>query len=252
MIILYFTATGNCMYASKKIGGDIYSIPKMVKEESYVFEDDAIGLVFPDYGLCVPPYVREFIDKVQLKCDYLFAVITYGFFSGGVVTNLIEIADKNKMKFSYINKLKMVENYLPGFEMKKEKQKEKKYKIDDNLNRIAADIKARKKWICHDSWLGRFLTKNHQKSYGYNIGTGETTKYHIEESCKGCGICEEVCPMDNIIIQNGKPVFTDRCCSCLACIHNCPENAIHMDGEKSRERYRNTNISLKEIIHSNR
>lgn len=252
MTILYFTATGNCLYVSKKLGGTLYSIPQMVKKNKYVFEDDTIGLVFPNYGLCVPPYISEFLSKAKLKCSYLFAIITYGFFSGGAVTNLLEIADANNIKFSYVNKLKMVENYLPGFEMKKEKQKEQKKNMDDNVNRIIMDITSKKQWIHHDSWMDKILTKNHQKSYGYNIGIGETTKYRIEDNCKECSVCEWVCPMDNITIQNGKPVFSDRCCSCLACIQNCPKNAIHMIGEKSGERYRNKNVFLNEIIESNR
>lgn len=252
MTVLYFTATGNCLYVAKKIGGNLYSIPWVVKNEKYVFEDDAIGLVFPDYGLCVPPYIHEFINKVQFKCNYLFAVITYRFFYGGATNHLLEIAEERNLRFTYVNKLKMVENYLPGFEMEKEKQKERKKNVEVNLNEIISDIKERKQWIYRDSWLNKFLTKNHQKSYGYDIGIGETKKYHIENTCKGCKICKQVCPMDNISFNSGKPVFGKRCCSCLACIQNCPEKAIRMDGEKSTERYRNPNISLDEIINSNK
>lgn len=252
MTILYFTATGNCLYVAKKIGGNLYSIPQMVKNYKYSFEDDAIGFVFPDYGLCVPPYICEFLNKAQFKCSYLFAVITYGFFSGGAANHLISIADERNIRFSYVNKLKMVENYLPGFEMQKEKQKEKKKNIDGNLHEIISDINERKQWIYHDSLLDKFLTKNHQKNYGYDIGIGGTKKYHIEAACKGCKVCEQVCPMDNITMDKGKPVFGERCCSCLACIQNCPEKAIRMDDEKSRERFRNPNIRLDEIITSNR
>jgi len=252
MTILYFTATGNCLHVAKKIGGKLYSIPQMEKNNQYMFEDESIGLVFPDYGLCVPPYINEFLHKVQFKCNYLFAVITYGFFSGGVTNHLLDIADERNIGFSYVNKLKMVENYLPGFEMQKEKKKEKKKNIDENLKKIISDITKRKLWICQDSWLSKILTQVHQKSYGYDIGIGETKKYHIEDACKECKICEQVCPMNNISIENGKPVFSNRCCSCLSCIQNCPEKAIRIDGEKSIERYRNSDIGLDEIIASNR
>lgn len=251
MKVLYFTATGNCLYVAKKIGGSLYPIPQMIKNEKFTFEDDEIGIVFPDYGLCVPPYINEFLNKAKFNCNYLFAIITYGFFSGGAVNHLVEISTEKNINFSYINKLKMVENYLPGFEMKKEIQKEEKKHIDENLQQIISDIKERKQWIYHDSWLDKFLTKSHLKNYGYHIGIGETKKYHIENTCKGCGVCEEVCPMDNISLKNGKPVFGTYCCSCLACIQNCPQKAIGLEGEKSRQRYRNSNIELKEIITSN-
>lgn len=252
MTILYFTSTGNCLYVAKKFGGTLCSISQAVKAKKDTFEDDAIGIIFPVYGLCVPPYVAKFITRAHFKTNYLFAVITYGFYDGGATSNLLETAQKSGLHFSYINKLKMVENYLPGFEMKKEIQKEPKRHIDERLNQILADVKARKQSIHHDMWLGRILTKMHLKNYGYKIGEGETKKYHVAANCRGCGTCVHVCPTDNIHLVGSKPVFGRECLSCLACTQNCPQNAIRMDGEKSKERFRNKNITLEEIITANR
>ena len=53
MTILYLTATGNCLYAAKKIGGTLISIPQALKSASLVFEDSAIGIVFPIFVQCV-------------------------------------------------------------------------------------------------------------------------------------------------------------------------------------------------------
>ena len=35
MKTLYFTATGNSLYIAKSIGGELLSIPKMIKEGRY-------------------------------------------------------------------------------------------------------------------------------------------------------------------------------------------------------------------------
>lgn len=251
MTVLYFTSTGNSFYVAKRMGGTVCSIPQAVKEDKTEFEDEAIGLVFPVYGLCVPPYVTEFISKVHFKTGYLFAIITYGFYDGGVISHLLATAQKSGLQFSYIHKLKMVENYLPGFEMKTEIQKEPKRNIEEHLQQILCDVKARKKSIQRDSWFDRLMTTTHLKNYGYSIGRGETEKYRVEDSCKGCSTCVQVCPTDNIRLDASKPVFGDQCLSCLACIHNCPQNAIHMAGEKSAVRFRNSNITLEEIINAN-
>ena len=32
--------------------------------------------------------------------------------------------------------------------------------------------------------------------------------------------------MGNITMENGKAVHHDRCISCYACYHRCPENAV--------------------------
>lgn len=53
MAILYFTATGNNLYVAKKIGGNLISIPKAVKEGNFNFFDDKIGIVFTICGCSV-------------------------------------------------------------------------------------------------------------------------------------------------------------------------------------------------------
>ena len=118
-------------------------------------------------------------------------MITYGFYDGGVANHLLKISEKYDLHFSYINKVKMVENYLPGFEMKKEIQKEPKRHIDKRLHQILNDVKVRKQSIHCDSWFDRLMTNLHLKNYGYEIGEGESHKYHVEGSCNGCGTWKE-------------------------------------------------------------
>ena len=115
MKILYFTATGNSLYVAKSIGGKLYSIPQMVKEGTFEFTDEKIGIVFPLHSWSVPPYVVDFLKKATFNCDYLFAVITYGVYSGAVGHHLKDITEEAGYSFSYINKIAMVDSYLPTF-----------------------------------------------------------------------------------------------------------------------------------------
>ena len=72
MKILYFTSTGNNLYIAKNLGGELLSIPQLIKGNAYDFEDDAIGIIFPVFYANAPKIVREFIDKASFKTDYLF------------------------------------------------------------------------------------------------------------------------------------------------------------------------------------
>lgn len=47
-----------------------------------------------------------------------------------------------------------------------------------------------------------------------------------KEKCISCGKCEKLCPMLNIEMKDGLPVFGKNCIGCTACSFNCPADAI--------------------------
>ena len=60
-----------------------------------------------------------------------------------------------------------------------------------------------------------------------------TETLSVKGDCTGCGKCAELCPVDAIEIQNGKPIWVkEKCTMCLGCLHRCPEFAIQR-GEKT-------------------
>lgn len=247
MTVLYFSSTGNNLYVAKQLGDKKYDIPSLIASDTYDFEDDSIGIVFPIYGLCVPPFIEEFIRKISVKCDYLFAIATYGFFSGAACGQLSKMQTRNGRKFDYINKLKMAENCITFSDMAK--QQGDSDKQQDAIALIIGDINNKKKYICRDSFLGKTMTRQHMKNYEFPTGVGITDQIKIDEKCVGCGVCEKLCPMNNIKIENGTPCFNKNCVSCGACIQNCPNNAIHHNNEKSAARYRNPHISVNELMY---
>ncbi|HUU76438.1 MAG TPA: DUF362 domain-containing protein [Methanoregulaceae archaeon] len=54
----------------------------------------------------------------------------------------------------------------------------------------------------------------------------------IEEQCRGCASCIEVCPREAISLVNGKAVIErESCIGCFECMTICPERAIDVDWE---------------------
>ena len=49
---------------------------------------------------------------------------------------------------------------------------------------------------------------------------------HTNKDCISCGLCENICPVDNIFIKDGKVKFKKHCIMCTRCSFNCPKNAI--------------------------
>jgi len=247
MKILYFTATGNNLYVAKRIGDEYYSIPKLIKEGRFDFEDEKIGIVFPVYNIGVPKIVEEFLNKVRLKSKYIFGIATYGAFSGSTTTHLLELGKRNGVEFSYINELIMVDNYLPGFDMNKQIQGQAKKNIEENLEKIIKDIEEGRKYIKKHTIIKEGLRVLADKFYDNEF----EKNFSVDNNCNGCKTCEKVCPVDNIKVDK-KPVFNNNCQHCLSCIHNCPKRAISIKKEKNKVRFINENITLKEIIDSNK
>ena len=72
MTICYFSATGNCLYVAKRIGGTLLSIPQLMKQNDIEITDDAVGIVAPVYAVEMPMMVKDFLSKAKIKTDYFF------------------------------------------------------------------------------------------------------------------------------------------------------------------------------------
>ena len=72
MTVCYFTASGNCLYVARKIGGTLLSIPQLMRQNEIVIEDDAVGVVCPVYNAEMPMMVREFMRKASIKNRVFF------------------------------------------------------------------------------------------------------------------------------------------------------------------------------------
>ena len=145
----------------------------------------------------------------------------------------------------------MTMNYLPSYNMEKEIAKGLRHGSSE-LEQTAAEIQARVHSKTKNTAFERFMTRVHQKHYAFPTGAGVTEKYSIGTLCHGCGVCQKVCPMDNVSLKNGIPQFRKSCISCLACVQNCPVGAIRLAGEKGTARYRNKDILLEEIVAANK
>ena len=63
------------------------------------------------------------------------------------------------------------------------------------------------------------------------------------EKCAGCGVCEDVCPVEAVRVSDGVAcIDQDRCNECEACVETCPNQAILVVIEPVEEKA----ISLRE------
>jgi len=249
MKLLYYTTTGNNLYIAKQLGGELLSIPQLMKNGELDIEDDVVGIIFPVFFATSPKTLREFVQTAKIKADYLFLITSYG--SDGDQNALKIMKDtlnQRGINVNYTNSVLMVDNFLPVFDMAREKEIKKDLDVDSEIESIKNDIINRKEYI---------FDKKHftdVENIEEILETTMTSKYHIQvgEECNNCRICTQVCPRGNITLTEENPVIGDDCDFCLGCVQHCKVRNLTINDELNPdERYRNPNIKISEIIKSN-
>lgn len=248
-MVFYFTATGNSLYVAKCLDGEAKSIAQIKGRNT--FEDDSIGIVCPIYCGEIPKAVLEFIKNSVFKTSYLYLVLTYGMSESDCPEFTFNQCRKVGVEFDYIGCVKMVDNYLPAFDMNEQKQIDKEF--PKQLEAIREDLESRKKFIPTATTESRKLHKRVATMNKIFPLANNGGFLKVTDKCVGCGICRKVCPIGNIKIENGKAKrISKKCEFCLACIQHCPNGAISLKAEKNpRARYINENVTLNEIIKAN-
>ena len=83
----------------------------------------------------------------------------------------------------------------------------------------------------------------------YNLVKTLDKNFHIDGTCTSCGICERICPVKNITLEAGRPVWHGSCEQCLACIQWCPEECIQYGRKtKNYERYHHPEVKVNDVF----
>ena len=195
MKILYYTSTGNNLYIARQLGGELLSIPQLVKNEIFEIEDDVVGIVFPVFFATSPKTIREYLKKVNIKTDYLFLIASYGSDGDQNALRIMKETLNNKaIHVNYTNSVLMVDNFLPVFDMAHEKQIKRDLDIDGKIQKIKDDISNKKDYIFDKKQFSD--VENIEEI----LETTMTEKYHIHvgDECSGCLMCIMVCPRGNV------------------------------------------------------
>jgi len=124
----------------------------------------------------------------------------------------------------------MPETYinLPGFKL--DTPEKEKQKIDGTKAQLKETVKLIQQRVQgnYDQLKGgsSFLKSNILKPLFYGLLITDR-KFHVSDSCIGCGICAKNCPLRNITIENDRPKWNGHCTNCMSCYHRCPKNAIN-------------------------
>lgn len=255
--IFYFSGTGNSLKvardAANKLGDtEIVSISKVIAEEKITVNSERIGIVFPVYIYGIPLILSRFISKLDETCKdkYFFAIATYKSQPGGAILLLGEKLKTRNIKLSAGFNICMPGNNIVYYNAESiDKQNEKFSLLEKRLDEIVPKIKEQSlDRLERGSFIQRFLgTKILYKVVSKSF-VGFDKKLWVNEKCSSCGICEKICPAQNISMKNDKPLWNHKCEGCTACLNLCPRHAIEygtITADKSR--YKNPFVEVKDL-----
>lgn len=286
-IIYYFSGTGNSLVVARdiaeKINGQFISIPSVIHQESIKTEADMIGIVFPMYHHGVPLIIKRFINKMDnLDKKYIFGVCTYGESPGICLKYLERIIKSHDGKLAAGFAVQMPYNYIfPSFVLKdffnsfvlREISTEKQQKMFGHwrkkLEKICEYVQARKEGELEtkaeviEHLVGSLLRETLQKSVWLKVAgfKGKTNLpfqesiqlmdygFRCDDKCNRCGICSKICPVQNIKMFDGRPVWQHHCEQCFACLQWCPKEAIQFSSRTAQgKRYHHPDVKLSDMM----
>lgn len=254
-IIFIFTGTGNSLAAARGIAEELpeCEIVSMGHSTSYDLESgyESIGFVFPTYYRGVPRKVGDFVSRLNLehnKNAYYYAVTTCGRYEGNSLPQIRHLLKRKGLTLHFGKALDMFSNYILAYDMRQTVQEEAIQSATDLVPIIRA-IKSKEtrklpRTVPLQELAYRVLIKLPPKMDKY---------YTVSEDCVNCGLCEKVCPVHNIgLDQVGRPYFRHHCEQCVACIQFCPKRAINYKNKtQSRRRYTHPAVSSADLARLN-
>ena len=267
-MIFYFSGTGNSKWAAKTLaletGDTLVSIPEVLNSDcTFTLEkDEHIGFIFPIHGWRVPSIVKDFLSKLSIKAkgeDFSihkhtsFCLVTAGDSIGKAIERfqkmLNSVAVGNSMELKAVYSLIMPESYvgLPGMDVDtKEKEIEKKEFASKQLKEFSKMLKQLPYTDNQQVWGWEQLKRGPIPSFFSGpvgafferILVTDKPFHVISRRCVKCGICANVCPVEDIKGGLGyEPEWqhNGKCLTCFSCYHHCPHHAIEF-GKRTRKK----------------
>jgi Pyruvate/2-oxoacid:ferredoxin oxidoreductase delta subunit/flavodoxin len=275
--IFYFSASGNSLALARdiaeRINGTLVPIPAVMSKETIQLDADTVGIVFPVYYASndcgIPLIIERFVNKLEgIGSKYIFAVCTHSGMAGTTIENLRRQVKSRGGELAAGFSLNMGSK-----KMSKEKQQKLLCNQKKKVNIISEYVLARKRGKYETRGILRKIAialplyllikpvfsrryrklSNTRKHLPFSqlIPTADRSFQCDDTKCKGCGICAQVCPVNNIKIVDNRPVWQHHCETCYACYLWCPNEAIHGDIVEYNDRRHHPDVGLSDMIKRN-
>ena len=244
-MIFYFSGTGNSQRAAKQIAAELddelVSINECLKkDEKMTFcVERPLVFVMPTYAWQMPKAVERWISEMKFEGNSnAYFVLTCGGSVGNAAAYAKKLCRKTGLCFLGLALLTMPNNYvaLSNTPDKKECAVILE-KAEKSVTSLTARIKKTEPFPEAPISFKDRMNSGPVNGLFYTLFVRDKG-FHSSDACISCGKCARRCPLNNIDMVNGKPVWKGHCTHCMACIGGCPAEAIeYKSASEGNRRY---------------
>lgn len=252
-IIFYFSGTGNSLSVSKYISEGIENakIDSIINIKEYNIEEySKVGFIFPVHYTHAPNFIVSLLKDISLReLQHVFIIATFSGSRGYATRDVYKaLLHNNKQAFIQEFIVHMPGNYILEYGafpiwyqniILKKAEKRLKEILNSIINKFPTEpIKP--------NLISRIYKKKGIEKPKEFSKIGK--QFYTNKNCTLCGMCKGICPTQNIVFENNKVIWNEKCSQCMACIQWCPNKAIeHPMMKKLRKQYTNPFIKIEDM-----
>lgn len=238
-MIVYYTGTGNSRYVAQRfaaaLGDDLITANEYIRNDTPadLHSDRPWVFVSPTYGWQIPHIFAAFLRRGRFTGSRkAYFVMTCGSEIGNADKYNRELCTEKTISCMGTAQIVMPENYIAMFSAPQaDEAREIVAKAEPNIDCVIASIQRNQPFAPTRNNLYDRLMSGPVNPIFYKFFV-KADAFTVSDACIGCGQCAKLCPMNNVTLKDGKPVWGKVCTHCMACICYCPVSAIEY-GKKS-------------------
>lgn len=245
IMVLYFSGTGNSQRAAMRIAqrleDGLVSINQCLKEHKKgdLRSEGPWVFVAPTYAWRMPRAAEEWIRAAELRGSRdAYFVLTCGGSCAAAGARAEKLCAEKGLRFMGLAPVVMPENYLAMFPTPDEEEcRAILERAEPRFAALAEEIRGRRPFPAPRLSLADRACSGLVNPLFYRLFVHDKG-FTASEGCVSCGKCAERCPLNNIELAGGRPVWKGACTHCMACIAGCPAGTIeYKENSRGRRRY---------------
>ena len=246
MLTLYFSGTGNTKYAaelfSRKMNAKCFSIEEKIDFSVEIKAHEVVAFCYPIYNSRVPRIMRMFAHEhmASLIGKKVVILVTQQKFSGDGARVFTDLFADGAIEVIYAEHFDLQQNmgnipvwsalFTPSIKTNQRYIQKTDAKMNIVCNNIKNGIVKKRGFSKISKILGYIQGKPWQKDTSAIAPTRLEKKLtggvRIHEDCTTCNLCVGICPMKNLMNNDGKIEHLNNCTLCYRCTNRCPQKAI--------------------------